>query len=152
MQTFPRTAGLLIIFLACLLPPLQAKDLSSYAYVLEDGSLEVNRNKIWLYGIHIPPTDRTCRTYESPVVCGPRAILALDFKIGSFFVDCEKMWDREDGGIVALCKVHGEDLSAWMLQQGWAVALPDAPFEYQTLEKIARARGKGIWGKVIGPP
>ena len=76
-------------------------------------------------------------------------MLALDFKIGSFFVDCEKMGENDDGSLIALCRVKGEDLSAWMLQQGWAVALPDAPFEYQALEKIARARGKGIWGRII---
>jgi endonuclease YncB( thermonuclease family) len=152
MRPFFRTAGWLLFFLTCLLPSLQAKDLVSYAFVQNDGSLEINRKKIWLYGIYIPPTDRTCRTYESPIVCGPRAILALDFKIGSFFVDCEKKGENEDGSIVALCRLKGEDLSSWMLQQGWAVALPDAPFEYQALEKIARAKEKGIWGKVIGPP
>ena len=41
---------------------------------------------------------------------------------------------------------EGEDLSAYLLELGWAVALPDAPFEYQTLEKIARNRGVGVWG------
>ena len=43
----------------------------------------------------------------------------------------------------------GEDLSAYLLEQGWAVALPDAPFEYQTLEKIARSRGFGVWGTPV---
>jgi endonuclease YncB( thermonuclease family) len=33
-----------------------------------------------------------------------------------------------------------------MLRQGWAVALPDAPFEYAAMEKIARTKGIGIWG------
>jgi len=37
-------------------------------------------------------------------------------------------------------------LSEWMLQSGWAVALPDAPFEYSAMESIARSRGIGIWG------
>jgi len=41
---------------------------------------------------------------------------------------------------------EGEDLSAYLLENGWAVALPDAPFEYQTLEKIARSRQFGVWG------
>ena len=33
-----------------------------------------------------------------------------------------------------------------LLRQGWAAALPDAPYEYKVLEKIARTRGIGIWG------
>ena len=32
------------------------------------------------------------------------------------------------------------DLGAWLLEQGLAVAGPGAPFEYQTLERIAEAR------------
>ena len=45
---------------------------------------------------------------------------------------------------------EGDDLSAYLLERGWAVALPDASIEYQTLEKIARSRRIGIWGIAIG--
>jgi len=38
------------------------------------------------------------------------------------------------------------DLAAELLRHGWAVALPGAPFEYVTLERIARAHNRGIWG------
>lgn len=40
----------------------------------------------------------------------------------------------------------GEDLAAYLLEQGWAVALPYTPFEYHVLERIARHKGFGIWG------
>jgi len=132
--------------------PLQAQatgEMVSYARVMDDGSLIVKGRTIWLYGIYIPATDRTCRTYEFPVRCGPRSVLALDFKIEPHFVACDVQWENDDGSLTALCKVKDEDLSAWMLQSGWAVALPDAPFEYQVLEKIARTKGQGIWGTII---
>jgi endonuclease YncB( thermonuclease family) len=145
---------LLLLSLASAVLPQQtnAQEIVSYAHVQEDGSLKVRGQKIWLYGILIPATDRTCRTYLIPIECGPRAVLALEFKIGPFFVSCEKKREREDGSITALCRVKDEDLSAWMLRNGWAVALPDAPFEYKALEKIARHHDRGIWGTVIGPP
>ena len=143
MQTKIRILLFMILSLASVPLPLQAKDIVSYAFVSEDGSLEVSREKIWLYGIFIPASDRTCRTYQIPIICGPRATLALEFKIRPHFIECEKKGENEDGSITALCRLKGEDLSAWMLQEGWAVALPDAPFEYQVLEKIARARGRG---------
>jgi len=126
-----------------------AREMVSYARVMDDGSLRVKGRTVWLYGIYIPPTDRTCRTYERPVRCGPRSILALDFKIEPHFVSCAVTGENDDGSITAVCKVNGEDLSAWMLQSGWAAALPDAPFAYQTLEKIARSKGLGIWGTII---
>lgn len=149
MKSFLRATVLIIFSLAWLPLPLQAKEMVSYARVMDDGSIKMKGYTIWLYGIHIPATDRTCRTFEIPVHCGPRATLALEFKISPFFVSCEEMEVNDDGSITALCTVRGEDLSAWMLKEGWAVALPDAPFAYQTLEKIARTQGRGIWGTFI---
>ena len=63
-----------------------------------------------------------------------------------------------DGTIIGRCRAGatphdpGDDLSAWMLSRGWALARPDAPFEYQALEKIARERGLGVWGIPIDRP
>jgi endonuclease YncB( thermonuclease family) len=121
-------------------------EIVSYAFVQPDGTLRVSGESIRLYGVYVPPTDQSCRTFERPIECGTRASLALDFHIGVEFVHCEERVRYQDGSLTALCRVRGEDLSAWMLQKGWAVALPDAPFEYTALEKIARARGLGVWG------
>ena len=121
-----------------------AAGITSYARVMEDGTLLVRRHRIRLYGIHIPQTDRTCRAFLTPR-CAPRAVLALTFKIDRF-VSCERVDKNPDGTINALCRVDGVDLSAWMLERGWAMALPDAPFQYTALERIARSRQIGVWG------
>jgi endonuclease YncB( thermonuclease family) len=127
-------------------PNVAAQEISSFASVREDGSLEVDGNWIRLYGIYIPPTDHTCYTFIDPIPCGTRASLALDFKIASDFVHCAPRATNNDGSIAASCSVRDEDLSEWMLQNGWAVALPNAPYEYGAMEDIARAKGIGIWG------
>ena len=151
-----KTAIRLIIILLVVLnlggPQVHGQDFVSYSHVMDDGSLLVSRQKIWLYGIMIPLNDRTCRIYQIPIKCGQRALLALEFKIEPYFVSCDKVEQHQDGSITALCQVQGEDLSAWMLEQGWAAALPGAPPEYQVLEKIARQNFRGIWGRVTGPP
>ena len=121
-------------------------EISSFANVQEDGSMKISGSLVRLYGIYIPPTDQTCNTFIRPMPCGTRASLALDFKISGAFVHCLPRVTHPDDSITASCTVDKEDLSAWMLQRGWAVALPDAPFEYRTLEKIAQSRGIGIWG------
>jgi endonuclease YncB( thermonuclease family) len=121
-------------------------EISSFAFVQEDGNLRIAGSLIRLFGIYIPPTDQTCNTFIRPMPCGTRASLALDFKISGAFVHCLPRANHPDGSITASCTAEKEDLSAWMLQRGWAVALPDAPFEYRTLEKIAQSRGIGIWG------
>jgi endonuclease YncB( thermonuclease family) len=121
-------------------------EFSSFAFVQEDGSLNVAGRHVHLYGIYIPPTEQTCYTIIRPSPCGPRAVLALEFKISGDFVHCIPRMENADGSVVASCSLDNEDLSMWMLQRGWAVARPDAPFEYAALERIAQSKGIGIWG------
>jgi endonuclease YncB( thermonuclease family) len=135
-----------LVALATLQPAVSRSDISSFPFVQQDGSLRVAGNVIYLYGIYVPPTTESCYTFVRPVLCGPRAAIALDFKISGNFVHCTPRGTNPDGSLIASCSSNGEDLSAWMLQSGWALALPDAPVEYQTLERAAQARGIGIWG------
>ena len=129
----------------------QAYEVTSYAAVNADGTLQIKGKTVRLFGIYIPDTERTCSRNRVPPVCGSRATVALEFKIDGF-VSCELLERNPDHTYTGVCRVNrsafnqGEDLSAYLLQKGWAVALPDAPFEYQALEKIARARGFGVWG------
>ena len=149
-----RLASIAMVWIACLAAPVFAYEISSSAIVNNDGSLRIKGKTVSLYGIYIPETNQTCKTYRIPPACGSRAAVALDFKI-SGFVRCEVMSEHNKRSVVGRCRVNaskfddGDDLSAYLLQKGWAVALPDAPFEYQTLEKIARTRGFGVWGMPV---
>jgi len=140
---------LLIALLSAAAKPL-ASDLSSYAFVNDDGSLRIDSRTVRLHGIIIPPTDRVCQSNVRPTACAPQAALALNFKIGVNFVHCDIRARRPDGDALARCTVNDEDLAAWLIQQGWAAAAPDAPPEYVVLEKIARQRGIGVWGIPLG--
>lgn len=138
-----RGAVIVVLGLFCLAG--NAADISSYAFVQDDGNLRVQGREIRLYGIYIPPTEEACRFNVRPVQCGSRAALALEFRIDGF-VRCTPTGRDADGTLVARCRTDGEDLSAYLLERGWALALPEAPFEYQALERIARHRGVGVWG------
>lgn len=145
MSAGPGLVGLILLGVLAAMPA-GAADLHSYAFVNDDGSLRIRGKTVHLFGIHVPPTSRDCRTYIRPVQCRPRAVLALDFKIGSDFVRCDHVRRNADGSYVSICEANGEDLSFYLLSRGWALALPDAPFEYQAQERIARHRGMGVWG------
>ena len=133
------------------MPPRSAAKL----FVLSDGTLQIRRQIVRLHGIYIPPTNRICRsTIRASPRCSSRAVLALDFRVDRF-VTCERLFRNRDGSFDAYCSVRDSgaaqlgpdvDLGAWMLHQGWAVATPNAPFEYHTLERIARVQRRGIWG------
>lgn len=156
MKHYKTNIFLSIILLLCSMTVF-AESISSYAFVNDDGSLRINRKTIHLFGIHIPKTSNNCRTNQRPPVCGERAVLALEFKIKSF-VRCEIINENPDGSLTGRCFANysnfdeGEDLSAYLLERGWAAALPDAPVEYQVLERIAQSRNMGVWGIAIDRP
>lgn len=131
--------------------PAAAKTIESYAVVHKDGTLSVRGKRIRLHGIYIPRGGPICQRNLQPAFCGSRAAVALDFKIQRF-VRCEEVFDNDDGTISAVCWTNyshfdeGEDLGAYLIAEGLALAGPDAPFEYRALERIAQANGVGLWG------
>jgi endonuclease YncB( thermonuclease family) len=143
----------ILAFLLVLLAPspVYARELVGHAIVQSDGSLLIKERVIRLDGIYLPPTNRQCRDWIRPVRCDSRAVLALDFKVEGF-IRCFPQSENRDGSLNAVCYVNrtsfdpGEDLAAYLLERGWALALPGAPFEYQALEKIALSQGVGVWG------
>jgi len=127
------------------------RELEGLAIVRSDGSLLIKERVVRLHGIYIPPTERQCREWINPVRCDSRAVLALDFRVKGF-IRCFVQHENPDGSLDAVCYADrtsfdpGEDLAAYLIQHGWALALPYAPFEYHALEKIASQREMGVWG------
>ena len=127
-------------------------DIVSYAIVQDDATLRVQGKRIRLFGVYPVDLRRFCDDTFRPARCQTRAAVALASKIQGF-VHCDPRVQYRDGAIGAFCSVTGDgvldppvDLGAYLIREGWAVALPDAPFEYHTLEKIARVNGRGVWG------
>ena len=116
----------------------------SFAFVQQDGALKIAGELIRLFGIDIVPTDPSCNTFVRPLPCGIRASLAQQFKISGDFVQCTARATNPEGSITASGSAGNEDLSAYRLQRGWAVALPDAPFTESAMQRIASSRGIGI--------
>ncbi len=134
-------------------PSPAAAEVRRLAFVQEDDTLKIGGRIFRLHGIYIPPTNRVCRASIRPVRCASRAVLMLDLRVDRF-VRCEPVARNRDRSVDAVCWVRDKndplgprvDLGAWMVRNGWAVALPGAPFEYVVLERIAQQREVGIWG------
>ncbi len=131
--------------------PVAAEILHSYAIINDDATMLVRGKLVRLYGIFVPEDDRLCSRVMRPATCGTRAAVALDLKVRQF-VRCEVVAEYDDRSLGAYCAVgagrfsDGEDLGAFLIRQGLAMAGPDAPFAYQALERIAAANGRGVWG------
>lgn len=136
------STGIAVSFFMGLLTPPSASaatPIKSFAIVQDDGSLKVKGRSIRLFGVHIP------RTAEDA------AVRALNRSIRGF-VTCHPQGQFSDRSLSAVCYVeHGSiidpplDLGALLIEHGLAVAGPDAPFDYVTLERIAKSKGRGVW-------
>jgi hypothetical protein len=56
----------------------------------------------------------------------------------------EELLSYRYGRIVAVCSTAGEDLDAWMVQQGWALAYREYSTDYVAEEYAAQVAGLGI--------
>jgi endonuclease YncB( thermonuclease family) len=129
-----------------------AADIQSYAIVQDDATLRVQGRTIRLYGVYVVDTRPFCDSTFRPTRCQTRAAVALASRIQGF-VHCVPQVKYRDRSIGAFCSVRGTgtpsrriDLGGYLIEQGWAVALPEAPFAYHTLEEIAKVNGRGVWG------
>jgi endonuclease YncB( thermonuclease family) len=145
-------AALLLAGIAFAQDAVAAADIVSYAIVQDDATLRVRGKTIRLYGVYVADLRPFCDSTFRPARCQTRAAVALASRIQGF-VRCVPQVEYRDGSIGAFCSVRGTgtpsrriDLGAYLIEQGWAVALPQAPFAYHTLEEIAKVNGRGVWG------
>ena len=122
------------------------------ASVIDGDTLEIHGQRIRLHGIDAPESKQTCENDEKPYRCGQQAALALSDKIGRATIHCKQRDIDRYKRIVAICRLGDEDLNAWMVRQGWALAYRQYSRDYVDEESAARAAKVGIWvGRFIEP-
>ena len=67
-------------------------------------------------------------------------------------VTCEERDIDRYGRVVAVCSVAGEDLNAWMVSEGLALAYRRYSLDYVGAEQAAEEAGRGVWSGEFVPP
>ena len=93
-----------------------------------------------LWGIDAPESKQLCD--GAPM--GGAATEALRNLMKGKTIECEKRATDRYGRTVALCRADGLDLSAAMVQSGWAFAFVRYSRDYVPLEERARAENIGL--------
>ncbi|GJE41420.1 thermonuclease family protein [Methylobacterium soli] len=141
---------------ACLLlvsPALAVEAIVGRASVTDGDTLVIRDTRIRLYGIDAPEGAQLCedasgRDYR----CGQTAALALAEHIGDATVDCEPRDKDQYGRTVSVCRKGAEDLNAWLVSQGHAIAYRRFSPDYIREEVRARAAKRGIWAGTFEEP
>ncbi len=115
------------------------------ATIVDGDTLDIGGKRIRLYGIDAPESRQNCQTESLSYRCGQDATAALADKIGQRPVTCHRKDVDRYGRIVAVCWIGAEDLNAWMVWQGWAVAYRRFSTDYVLHEDTARKARRGLW-------
>jgi endonuclease YncB( thermonuclease family) len=143
-----------IAFLAWIICSLaQAADLSGVPRVVDGDTLAIGATKVRLEGIDAPETDQICLNANGMHwTCGIDARDELAAHIGGRAISCSPKGRDAYKRTLAICSLAGEDLNAWMVRQGWALAYVQYSSAYRKFEDDARANQRGLWrGAFIAP-
>lgn len=113
--------------------------------VVDGDTLELQGQKIRLFGIDAPELHQTCHISRQPWACGEAARKALTAKIGQQDVRCVAKSADTYGREVSVCYLGSENLNAWMVRQGWALAYRQYSHAYVTAEQDAQQSKRGVW-------
>lgn len=129
------------------LHPTSAGGLRGTASVIDGDTIDLHGTRIRLWGIDAPESGQRCtRPSGADWRCGKDAAFALSDRIGRAPVACEVKDTDRYGRKVALCRdAKGQDLNAWMVREGWAVAYRAYSRAYISAEEEARAARSGVW-------
>ena len=67
-------------------------------------------------------------------------------------VACEERDRDRYGRVVAVCRYGGQDVNAWLVREGWAIAYRRYSMAYVGAEADAKAAKRGVWRGKFGPP
>jgi endonuclease YncB( thermonuclease family) len=101
----------------------QGAEISGVPLVVDGDTIEIGTIKIRLEGIDAPETDQICLDQNAATwTCGIVARDRLAEHIEKPSIDCNPRGTDKYARTLAVCTIDGEDLNAWMVRQGLALA------------------------------
>lgn len=127
-------------------------DLSGRAEVIDGDSVYVGGVEVRLYGVDAPEARQTCVIDGGRWPCGQQATRALRRLIDGRVVACDERDRDHYGRVVAVCRLDGADVNAWLVENGWAMAYRRHARAYVGAESVAASAKRGIWrGDFVAP-
>lgn len=113
--------------------------------VIDGDTIEVADTRIRLFGIDAPEKRQNCQSDNGDWPCGQVALLELSNRLQGKSVTCTEHGRDRYKRVIATCEMGTEDMGAWMVGQGWALAYRHYSLAYEQDEERAKQAGNGVW-------
>lgn len=130
-----------------------ADPIAGQATVIDGDTIEIHGERIRLNGIDAPESRQDCERADGTAYrCGKDAAFALANFIGRGTVTCERRGVDRYKRTIATCQVRGEDIGAWLVRAGQALAFRRYSTDYVPEEAVAVEAMAGMWQGRFVPP
>ncbi len=133
--------------------PLAAQEVRAVPQIVDADTIYAGDVKIRLSGIDAPEMDQLCLDGRGKNWnCGIEAKNQLShFSNGRSWV-CHLTGVDRYGRSLGSCTIEGQDVSSWLVRNGWALAFKRYSLAYVSDEDYAREQRHGLWsGAFIAP-
>tara|TARA_B100002052_G_C15713125_1_gene520533 strand:+ start:23 stop:538 length:516 start_codon:yes stop_codon:yes gene_type:complete len=132
------------------------------AHIIDGDTIKIDSKKIRLFGIDAPEKKQICKkiylsflifNFQKNYKCGEKSTLALSNKLKDVNIRCilKDSKDRYRRNI-GTCFIEKEDINAWLVQNGYAIAYTRYSKKYISSEEYAKENKLGLWqGTFIKP-
>lgn len=133
--------------------PISAAEVNGLPRIVDADTVYVGTQKIRFIGIDAPETDQICLdSHGQNTSCGVEARNRLTEHSEGRSWTCQLSGTDRYGRNLGTCSIDGENVSRWLVRNGWALAYRQYSTAYVADENFAREHKNGIWsGAFIAP-
>ena len=131
-------------------PPMVETPSASQVRVIDADTVDIDDVRYRLHGIDAPEARQTCRAWGRTWDCGAAATEALMSRAEG--MSCAGSGTDTYGRAIGVRSSGGQNLNAWLVENGWALAYRRYSKDYVDQEARARSNRSGIHrGEFVKP-
>lgn len=131
----------------------KSENIIGVASVIDGDTIEIHGQRIRLWGIDAPESRQYCTgDNQKQEPAGRKAAFVLSDMLGSKTVSCEDRGTDRYRRMIGQCSVASQDISATMVERGWARAFVKYSSDYLDQESEAHASKRGMWAWTCEAP
>ena len=145
--------AVLALAIALFATQVEASEITGPAKVVDAAVIEINGQRIMLFGVDSVVRKQDCTMDGKPWACWAASVRDLQTLVDQGPATCETVGEPDPyGRVLARCTINGQSLNDQLVRGGYALARPSETTEYVAAEAEAKEKKLGLWqGQFMRP-